>query len=548
MRIIAIINQKGGCGKTTTAINLAGVLASLDQRTLLVDLDPQSHCAAGLAIPEQRIDIQIGDALLTPPQAPIDWTRLLWRVSRNLDLAPSTVRLAALESSRGGLAGQPDAERRLGQVLVRLADQYDVCLLDCPPTIGLLTYNALAAATEIIIPVETSFFALQGAAKQASTIAAISRRLGSHVPYRILPTIHDHANPMANQLLEQLAAKFADRMLPVVIRRDDKLKEAVSFGQPAIEYDRDCDGAQDYLSLGRVLLGEPARRALTMDMAMSQTNSQSDAAIAAAQRSPQSPVTVRALAVEQLLASPSPQTATQTASQTLTQTSTQTATQASGLGGQAAQLAASGRRVAAQPAGAENQPYFAGAMPARTGTTEPAALARPSAALSQSYDTGVTQGDRHGLPAPALGSAVHESGLTGVRREPNELQPVAAVMNHDVAPMPVVATSRPAAGPYRPSAQQHAFGARSVPGGVQFVQPLAFGKAISIAGDFNNWSAAEAIMSRNDVSGYHMLFLPLPPGKHQYRLVVDGHWTSDPHNPNISKNPFGETNSIIIVP
>ena len=146
MRTIAIINQKGGCGKTTTAINLAGVFSRSGLRTLLVDLDPQSHCAAGLAIPEQRIDVNIGDAMLAPDDKRIDWTRLLWRVSRNLDLAPSTVRLAGLESTRGGLATMASPERRLLSVLSRLADQYDVCLIDCPPSIGLLTYTHLSPA------------------------------------------------------------------------------------------------------------------------------------------------------------------------------------------------------------------------------------------------------------------------------------------------------------------------------------------------------------------------------------------------------------------
>ncbi|MFN7558925.1 MAG: ParA family protein, partial [bacterium] len=166
MRTIAIVNQKGGCGKTTTAINLAGVLARQGRRTLLVDLDPQSHCASGLAIPEARIDVQIGDAMMARPDQAIDWTRLLWRVSRSLDLAPSTVRLAALESARGGLAGAENAEARLAGVLSKIADQYEFCLIDCPPNIGLLTYNALAAAGEVLIPVETAFFALQGASKQ----------------------------------------------------------------------------------------------------------------------------------------------------------------------------------------------------------------------------------------------------------------------------------------------------------------------------------------------------------------------------------------------
>lgn len=162
MRTIAIINQKGGCGKTTTAINLSSLLARRGRRVLLVDMDPQSHCAAGLGIPEQRIDQDIGDAMLAAGVRTIDPARLLWRAGRNLDLAPSRMRLAGLEAARGGLNELADKELRLLSALGLLAKDYDLCCIDCPPSIGLLTYNSLAAADVVLIPVETAFFSLQG--------------------------------------------------------------------------------------------------------------------------------------------------------------------------------------------------------------------------------------------------------------------------------------------------------------------------------------------------------------------------------------------------
>src|SRR5690606_24123243 len=150
VQTIAVINQKGGCGKTTTAISLAGFFAAKGWRTLLVDMDPQSHCAAGLAIPEARIDLSIADAM---PAAeadgggpPVNPDRLLWRVSRNLDLAPSDMKLAGLEAARGGLATAADPERRLARVIASMADKYDLAIIDCSPAIGLLAYNALVAA------------------------------------------------------------------------------------------------------------------------------------------------------------------------------------------------------------------------------------------------------------------------------------------------------------------------------------------------------------------------------------------------------------------
>ncbi|MFN0010609.1 MAG: AAA family ATPase [Phycisphaerales bacterium] len=260
MRTIAIINQKGGCGKTTTAINLAGVFSRSGLRTLLVDLDPQSHCAAGLAIPEQRIDVHIGDAMLTKDEDSIDWMRLLWRISRNLDLAPSTVRLAGLESARGGLAALDRSHQRLTSVVSRLADQYDICLIDCPPAIGLLTYNALVAASEVLVPVETAFFALQGAGKQISTIKALAKRLGVAAPHRLLATMHHEANPLACDLLGELNRRFEGHVSPVVIRYDTHLREAVSFGQPVVEYAPHSAGAQDYTALGRWLIENPVGR------------------------------------------------------------------------------------------------------------------------------------------------------------------------------------------------------------------------------------------------------------------------------------------------
>ena len=152
MRTIAIVNQKGGCGKTTTAISLSGALATLGQRVLLVDMDPQSHCAAGLAIPEGHIEQDVGDAMLASDPSKLDLNKLIWRIGRNLDLLPSRMKLAGLEASRGGLATLEDKDQRLAKVL-RALSGYDLAIIDCSPSIGLLTYNALCAADEVLIPV-----------------------------------------------------------------------------------------------------------------------------------------------------------------------------------------------------------------------------------------------------------------------------------------------------------------------------------------------------------------------------------------------------------
>lgn len=263
MRVFAVVNQKGGCGKTTTAINLSGVLASRGYRTLLVDMDPQGHCAAGLAIPEQRIDLQIGDALLAGPDDSIDTKRLLWRVSRKLDLAPATLRLAALEASRGDLAALPDAEHRLRSVLSRLASQYDICIIDCSPAVGMLAFNAMVAASDVLIPVETGFFSLQGATKQINAIKSLGKRLGVAPVHHLLATMHDPTSALSQDLLDELRRRFGARVLPTVIRYDHALREAASFGQPVIEYAPDSTGAGDYAALADHLMNTPSKGEIT---------------------------------------------------------------------------------------------------------------------------------------------------------------------------------------------------------------------------------------------------------------------------------------------
>ena len=169
---------ESGCGKTTTAINLASVLAGRGIRTLLVDMDPQSHCAAGLGVPDSRIESGTAEAMLSNLEHGFNPEGMLWEVSRGLELLPSTMLLAALESPDGGLYALPDRDRRLAKVLSHLSPRYDICLVDCSPSIGLLTYNALRAATQALIPVETGYFSLRGAKRQWGTIQSLIERIG----------------------------------------------------------------------------------------------------------------------------------------------------------------------------------------------------------------------------------------------------------------------------------------------------------------------------------------------------------------------------------
>jgi chromosome partitioning protein len=249
VRTIAIVNQKGGCGKTTSAINLAAVYARRGFRTLLVDLDPQAHCAAGLGVPEGRIEWTIGDAMLSDRPETIDRSTVVWEVARNLDLIPSTMRLAALEAPGGGLHDKPDRDLRLARVVEQMAPHYDRCLIDCPPTIGLLTFSALRAVREVLIPVETGYFALKGAQKQWETIQRVIKRIGRPIACHLLPTLHDRESELAEDILAALRRQFAGQILPIVIHAHSELRVAASRGQAVIECAPDSEARRDYETL-----------------------------------------------------------------------------------------------------------------------------------------------------------------------------------------------------------------------------------------------------------------------------------------------------------
>src|SRR6188768_3637044 len=167
MRTVAIINQKGGCGKTTTSINLAACLARLGHKTLLVDMDPQGHCGVGLAVPEEQIERTIYDAMLEPSDGKVSkLSEIVWQIASDFDLA-------AFEQVFAGRAGRED---RLAKVLEQGKNNYEWCIIDCPPSVGLITFNALKASYEAIVPVETGFFSLHGLAKMMETLEVLRER------------------------------------------------------------------------------------------------------------------------------------------------------------------------------------------------------------------------------------------------------------------------------------------------------------------------------------------------------------------------------------
>jgi chromosome partitioning protein len=260
MRIIALINQKGGCGKTTSSINLAACLAHMGQRTLLVDMDPQGHCAVGLAVPDAQIEKSVYD-ILRSPGGTATLKDITWQIASNFDLAPSAITLAALETELHGLAGRQD---RLADALSRVAADYDYCVIDCPPNVGLLTFNAMRAASDVVIPVETGYFSLHGLSKQLELLEQLRKQCRQEIRIRILATLYDIRTKLAREVLAELREQFPEMLMESSINFNTKLKEAASFGQPITEYDPASKGFKDFLKLARELMG-PAPR-LTLDL------------------------------------------------------------------------------------------------------------------------------------------------------------------------------------------------------------------------------------------------------------------------------------------
>jgi chromosome partitioning protein len=247
MRTIAIVNQKGGCGKTTTAVSLAGCLAADGARVLVVDVDPQAHATLALGIDPERVDENLYE-VLSEDSGPARLAEVVVPAAERLHVAPSGIVLSALEQK---LAREPADARteRLARALATVGDRYDYALVDCPPNVGLLTFGALRAAGEAIVPLETSHFAVHGAHKLLETIALLGERVG-HVPaVRVLATLYDGRTRFARDTLADVRGRFGDLCFDTVIRACVRLREATRAGLPITRFAPRSNGALDYAAL-----------------------------------------------------------------------------------------------------------------------------------------------------------------------------------------------------------------------------------------------------------------------------------------------------------
>jgi len=493
VRTITIANQKGGCGKTTVAINLAASLSKEARRVLLIDLDPQAHCALGMAVPEDQIDLSIHECFMGRLGGTrVELSQITWKIAANLDLVPSKANLTALEPHLGD---RQDVDGLLRDVLREQDKNYEYCVVDCPPHLGVLMRNGLRAADEIVIPVDTGYFSLHGLTNQLTTIEQLCDRNGFKPRVRILPNQYDVRTKLAREILAELRNRFKGLVFETIVNFNTKLKEGASFGQPITEFAPSSMGAKDFERLAREILAGELPRTATPEMLQHVERLAKDAE--------------RLLATTATLVDP--------------------------------------RRVPSL-----TRPPMTGISPPADIPSAPLMVEAPNANRVASRTASV-RAPMPAAPRPTTAPAVAVRPAAMAAPAPMVAAPVTPlVADAPVAPR-MVATTTPTTAAVPSDAEFHAgidrkigaiYGVRQDGDVAIFRSRFPEATEIQIAGDFNDWMPHTTPMRRLPDGDFEVR-LKLPKGKYRYRLVVDGRWSHDVFNPAIETNEYGELNSVV---
>ncbi|HAA37588.1 MAG TPA: sporulation initiation inhibitor Soj [Firmicutes bacterium] len=255
-RIIAVANQKGGVGKTTTSVNLSACLAAEGKKVLLLDIDPQGNATSGIGLEKREIKFCIYDALIN--ELPLQ-NIIQKAVLPNLDVVPATIQLAGAEIE---LVPTMSREVRLRNVLAEIKSQYDYIIIDCPPSLGLLTINALSAADSVLVPIQCEYYALEGLSQLTNTVKMVKKHLNSELEYEgILLTMFDARTNLSIQVAEEVKKFFGSQVFNAIIPRNVRLSEAPSHGLPIIAYDERSKGAEMYVQLAKEVIANEQKKA-----------------------------------------------------------------------------------------------------------------------------------------------------------------------------------------------------------------------------------------------------------------------------------------------
>ncbi len=246
---IAIVNQKGGVGKSTTAVNLGAGLAEIGKKVLLIDLDPQGNASSGLGVEKSELEFTTYDLLIEAESAS---TAIMETETDNLDLIPANIELAGAEIE---LVSIMSRESRLKKSLGEVNNHYDYIIIDCPPSLGLLTLNALTAADSVMVPIQCEYYAMEGLGQLMNTIELVRKNLNSDLRIEgVLMTMYDARTNLSEQVIEEVEDYFSDLMFKTIIPRNVRLSEAPSFGRPILDYSSNSKGAKAYRKLAEEVI------------------------------------------------------------------------------------------------------------------------------------------------------------------------------------------------------------------------------------------------------------------------------------------------------